>query len=232
LNAQEALQELSKGNKRFLQAQQGHQQVTDKIRMSLATDGQSPMAAIIGCADSRVPVEIVFDAQPGDLFVLRNAGNTCMCAEGSMVGSIEYCIGHLRTSLVLVLGHTKCGALAGATQIACAPEPISNAEGSDTASSSSSGSSKKTMLQSLLTSLEPPVMEAAKRLPPTASLDEVAALAIECNVFHTMKSLLKYSDMLKDGVKDGSVQIHGAIYDITTGKVQFLGALPPTMVAI
>merc|ERR1719310_592055 len=94
-------------------------QLKSSLMRSLADDGQSPMAAIIGCADSRVPVEIVFDAQPGDLFVLRNAGNTCMCAEGSIVGSTEYCIGHLRTPLVLVLGHTKCGAVAGATKMAC-----------------------------------------------------------------------------------------------------------------
>merc|ERR1719301_83071 len=101
--------------------------------MSLATDGQSPspMAAVIGCADSRVPVEIVFDAQPGDLFILRNAGNTCSCAEGSIVGSLEYCIGNLRTPLVLVLGHTKCGALAGATQLACGLDCERHSQGSE-----------------------------------------------------------------------------------------------------
>merc|ERR1719183_83396 len=120
LNPQEALEELRKGNKRFLLGDKYHGTVTDNIRKSLATAGQSPMAAIIGCADSRVPIEIVFDAQPGDLFVLRNAGNTAMCAEGSIVGSTEYCIGHLRTPLVLVLGHTKCGAVAGATKLAVA----------------------------------------------------------------------------------------------------------------
>merc|ERR1712100_277457 len=104
---------------RFLSGESYHSTVTSTARISLADDGQSPMAAIIGCADSRVPIEIVFDAQPGDLFVLRNAGNTCMCAEGSIVGSAEYCIGHLHTPLIVVLGHTKCGALAGATQLAC-----------------------------------------------------------------------------------------------------------------
>jgi carbonic anhydrase len=70
------------------------------------------------------------------------------------------------------------------------------------------------------------VKEAAQMLPQTASLDEIAARAIRCNVFHTMKSILKYSDLLREKVNDGSVQIHGAIYDITTGKVEFLGPLP------
>jgi len=192
---------------------------------SLAADGQSPLAAVIGCADSRVPIEILFDAQPGHLFVLRNAGNTCMCAEGSIVGSAEYCIGHLRTPLILVLGHTKCGALAGATQLACAQKCEVNVTDTDSASGSDT-SSKQTMLQSLLTSLEPPVQEAAQILPKSASEDEIAALAIRCNVFHTMRSILKFSDLIRDKVNDGTVQIQGAVYDITTGAVEFLGPLP------
>jgi len=210
LNPQESLEELKKGNKRFLSGESCNSTVTSTARISLANDGQSPMAAIIGCADSRVPVEIVFDAQPGDLFILRNAGNTCMCAEGSIVGSTEYCIGHLRTPLVLVLGHTKCGALAGATQVACGP-------------ASGSSDSKQTMLQSLLTSLGPPVQEAVRMCPESASLDEIAAVAIKCNVFHTMKSLLEHSELLRNEVDKGNVQIQGAIYDIMTGEVEFLG---------
>lgn len=221
LNPQEALAELRKGNKRFLSGEMYHGTFTDSIRKSLAADGQSPMAAVIGCSDSRVPVEVIFDAQPGDLFILRNAGNTCMCAEGSIVGSTEYCIGHLRTPLILVMGHTQCGALGSATQLACRPclDP-------DEIVSQPSEASTHTMLQSLLTSLESPVKEAAQMLPQTASLDEIAALAIRCNVFHTMKSILKYSDLLKDRLTEGSVQIHGAIYDITSGMVEFLGPLP------
>merc|ERR1712157_390008 len=78
--------------------------------------GQNPFATVIGCADSRCPIEILFDCQPGDLFVLRNAGNTCTHAEGSMVGSLEYSVSALGTNLIVVLGHTKCGALAGATK--------------------------------------------------------------------------------------------------------------------
>jgi len=223
LNPHESLAELRKGNKRFLSGEKYHGTFTDSIRKSLAADGQSPLAAIIGCSDSRVPVEVIFDAQPGDLFVLRNAGNTCMCAEGSIVGSTEYCIAHLRTPLILVMGHTQCGALGSATQLACKPCRASN---DGEIMSQSSESSTRTMLQSLLTSLESPVKEAAQMLPQTASLDEIAALAIRCNVFHTMRSLLKYSDLLKERLSEGSVQIHGAIYDITSGKVEFLGQLP------
>jgi len=219
LNPHEALMELRKGNKRFRSGEQNTQELSFQVRGSLASDGQSPMAAIIGCADSRVPIEIVFDSQPGDLFVLRNAGNTCMCAEGSMVGSIEYSIGHLRTPLVLVMGHTKCGAVAGATQMACKPCL-------DPDDLESTASSKQTMLESLLSSLEAPVKEAAQMLPQSASLNEIAALAVKCNVFHTMRSLLKYSDLLREKVDAGQVQVQGAIYDITSGRVEFLGPLP------
>jgi carbonic anhydrase len=213
LNPNEALEELKKGNKRYLSGETYNGTVTNSARVSLASDGQSPMAAIIGCADSRVPVEIVFDAQPGDLFILRNAGNTCSCAEGSIVGSTEYCIGNLRTPLVLVMGHTKCGALAGATQVACGP-------------GKGASDSNQTMLQSLLKSLGPPVREAVQMCPESASLDEIAAVAIKRNVFHTMRSLLKYSTLLSDEVNKGNVQIQGAIYDIMTGEVEFLGPLP------
>ena len=85
------------------------------MRKALVKEGQAPHTAIIGCADSRAPLETVFDAMPGDIFVLRNAGNTCTHAEGSMVGSLEFCLGALNTKMVLVLGHTACGAIKGAT---------------------------------------------------------------------------------------------------------------------
>ena len=82
---------------------------------ALATKGQAPHTAIVGCADSRCPLETLFDALPGDLFVLRNAGNTCTHAEGSILGSLEFCTGVLNTKLIFVLGHTNCGAIKGAT---------------------------------------------------------------------------------------------------------------------
>lgn len=85
------------------------------MRNALVDMGQAPHTAVIGCADSRAPLETIFDAMPGDIFVLRNAGNTCTHAEGSMVGSLEFSTGKLGAQLILVLGHTKCGAVYGAT---------------------------------------------------------------------------------------------------------------------
>ena len=112
---QEALKLLKEGNTRFLNGAPTAAQ-TDKImRKELVDMGQAPHTAIIGCADSRAPLETIFDAMPGDLFVLRNAGNTCTHAEGSMVGSLEFCTGKLGARMILVLGHTNCGAVYGAT---------------------------------------------------------------------------------------------------------------------
>ena len=74
--------------------------ITPAMRKALVKEGQAPHTAIIGCADSRAPLETVFDAMPGDIFVLRNAGNTCTHAEGSVVGSLEFCIGALGTKIL------------------------------------------------------------------------------------------------------------------------------------
>ena len=93
----EALQILKEGNKRFLSGETLSGNVTTGMRKALVADGQAPLAAILGCADSRAPLETVFDAMPGDIFVLRNAGNTCTHSEGSVLGSLEFCLGALNT---------------------------------------------------------------------------------------------------------------------------------------
>ena len=111
----EALKLLKEGNARFIKGEPTATRTNEKMRQELVDMGQAPHTAIIGCADSRAPLETIFDALPGDIFVLRNAGNTCTHAEGSMVGSLEFCTGKLGARMILVLGHTKCGAVYGAT---------------------------------------------------------------------------------------------------------------------
>merc|ERR1712019_118501 len=152
---------------------------------------------------------------PGDIFVLRNAGNTCTHAEGSMVGSVEYSVGHLHTNLVLVLGHTRCGAIAGATSTAL-----------NTKSRSKSDDAQSTTLDKLLSGLAPVALQAAAELPADATVDEVAAHAVKVNVFHTIEKLLTYSRPLREKVTQGDVVVQGAIYDIVSGEVEFLGICP------
>jgi len=152
---------------------------------------------------------ILFDCQPGDLFVLRNAGNTCTHAEGSMVGSVEYCVSALGTNLILVLGHTKCGAIAGATKTM-----ISNRGKADSKPSST--------LDTLLQALGPIAAQAESELGPDASVDEIAEHAVKVNIYHTMEKLLNYSETVRQKVKCGDVQLQGGIYDIVSGRVEFL----------
>jgi len=210
-----ALDMLREGNQRYVdEAGHGHQ-ATDQWRNSLAQDGQRPAAAVVGCADSRCPVELLFDAQPGDLFVLRNAGNSCSHAEGSIVGSVEYAIGHLGTKLILVLGHTRCGAIAGATKAMLAGrrrEPLAG-----------QGGGRASLLDSLLQGLAPVALQAASELGPGAEEDAVAAHAVKVNIFNTMDKLLEYSRLLRSKVELGEVEVHGGIYDLASGKVEFLG---------
>lgn len=215
---EEALYTLKEGNARFVKGSTNHEATERAWREALSNHGQSPYATIIGCADSRCPVEIIFDAKPGDIFVLRNAGNTCTHSEGSMVGSVEYSVQHLRTKLILVLGHTKCGAIAGATKTMLANK--------DNASKDNTSKPCNTVLDVLLSDLVPVAAQAQDELAPNASMDEIANHAIKVNVLHTMERVLEYSATVRDMVRSGEVALQGAIYNLDTGAVEFLGRLP------
>jgi carbonic anhydrase len=108
MNANRALEKLIAGNQRYVTDQPAHHHQSGS-RMRLISNGQHPFAIILGCADSRVPPEIIFDQGLGDLFVIRVAGNIL---DDAILGSIEYAVEELGTSLVLVLGHERCGAVA------------------------------------------------------------------------------------------------------------------------
>jgi len=211
-----ALAKLKEGNERFTS---GTAEKTKNFkaehREALATHGQLPMAAILGCADSRAPIEIVFDVKPGDLFVLRNAGNTLSHAEGSVVGSLEYCVGPLKAKLIVVLGHTKCGAMMGATTTMLKAQEAGQG-----------GAPAKSALEKLLGGLGPVAQQAQLELGPNASAEEIAAHVVKVNVFAGMERLLIYSEPIREKVRSGEVQLHGAVYDISTGKVEFLGQHP------
>merc|ERR1719447_2690727 len=116
LPAPEALERLKQGNARYVSGKP-LRSADAEWRTALAEHGQNPMAVVLGCADSRCPVEAIVDAQPGEVFVLRSAGNACPGGEASIVGSAEFAVGALHTRLVVVMGHTKCGAIKGASQL-------------------------------------------------------------------------------------------------------------------
>ena len=214
--AEEALKILKAGNERFAVGAPLAKHATSKMREALVSHGQAPHTAILGCADSRVPVDTVFDAMPGDLFVLRNAGNTCTHAEGSMVGSLEFCCGKLGSKLILVMGHTKCGAIAGATATYLANK------GAEGKAMKSAGSA----LEGLLVGLSGVAKQAEEELGPGADQDELVSLSVRVNVFSSIDFLLKYSPSLKELVKNGNLEIQRGIYHLETGRVEFLGRSP------
>ena len=111
MEAEGALSKLREGNRRFVSGKGYGGDVSDAVRIRTAEDGQRPYAAVVTCSDSRVIPEAVFDAGIGELFVIRSAGNV---VDGCTLGSLEYAVGHMGVQLVLVMGHTSCGAIAEA----------------------------------------------------------------------------------------------------------------------
>ncbi len=208
VKADDALAQLKEGNERYV-ASQAPGATPQALRKALADDGQLPMAAVLGCADSRAPVEMIFDQKPGDIFVCRNAGNAVVQAEGSVVASMEFCVCALKTQLLVVLGHTKCGAIKGAV----ANIPAVDAQPSG-------------VLDGYLKALAPSAKQAKGELPKGTSDDEVVAHAVKVNVKNTMSRILELSEPLREKVKAGELTVQGAVYDISTGRVEFLGDEP------
>jgi len=199
-SADEAIAMLREGNERWVK-DSGKNPNTDPARRSaVAEQGQTPFATIITCADSRLPVERIFDRGVGELFVVRVAGNV---AGQSETGTVEYGVGHLHTPLIVVLGHTKCGAVAAAA----------------------SGAEVHGNLAGLISRITPAV-DRARRLAPGADDATLVSAAIRENVWQTVFDLLKSSGELRDAASEGKVQIVGAVCDISTGKVEFLGSHP------
>lgn len=197
---QEALQKLKEGNTRYLEGVQKYPKIDPVRRLKTAVEGQKPVASILGCADARVPVEVAFDKAFGDLFVVRVAGNVCQMAE---LASIEYGVNYLKTPLVVVLGHTKCGAVDAAV----------------------SGAELTGSLPKLMEEIRPAV-EATRRKFPKLEGSALVAAAIEENVWKSIEDLLRGSQPIRQAVKDKKVLIVGAVRDIKSGKVTWLGEHP------
>ena len=200
LSADEALKLLKDGNARYLDGQASHPHQDAARRALTAGQGQHPFATVLSCSDSRVPVEVIFDQGLGDLFVVRVAGNVAATDE---IGSMEYAVDHLGTPLVVVLGHSQCGAVAAVVEGAKLPGSIG----------------------ALVAPIKPAVTK-AKEENLGAAAEVLIAAAIKNNVFQAMEDILQKSPLIKAKVKAGKVKLLGAIYELDTGQVQWLGALP------
>ncbi len=195
----EAIKILKDGNTRYVNQTVTHPNA-DKARLAEVAKGQKPFVTINGCSDSRVPPEILFDQGLGDIFVVRTAGNV---SATDQIGTIEYGTEHLGTRLVVVLGHTKCGAV---TAVAKGEHVHGN-------------------IPALVSSIVPPVKK-VKSAHPNEATEKWLNEAIVANTFESVANVLKKSEIVRELVLDGKVKIVGAIYDVDSGKVEFLGEHP------
>jgi len=188
-----ALTALKAGNARYIKGKSSHPRIDAERRRATALEGQTPIAAILGCADSRVPPEIVFDQGFADLFVVRVAGNVCAMPE---LASIEYAVAALKVPLIVVFGHTKCGAVDAA--IKNKPLPGS--------------------LPDLIKMIRPAVEEAEKQ---KSVGDDLLDRATERNVARIIEDLKK-SPVVKAAIDAKQLKIEGAIRHIEDGHVTWL----------
>ncbi len=203
-SAREALERLQNGNRRFMSNVPGDKALTSQKRRSELVDGQEPFAIILGCSDSRVPTEIVFDQGLGDLFVIRVAGNI---AAPSQIGSIEYAAAKLGARLVVVLGHSRCGAVLAAVE-----------ELQQTTKHESSN------LHSIIDRIRPSVEE----LLATEIRHDSDALihhAVRANICASVNHLRQNSKILEQLIQKDGLLVVGAHYSLETGFVDFFDGL-------
>jgi carbonic anhydrase len=192
------LARLLEGNKRFTRGELAHPGRKPADFAPLA-EGQAPLATIVGCADSRVAPEVLFDQGVGDLFVVRVAGNVISGAGATVKGSIEYSIAELGVRLVVVLGHSQCGAVKAALKHIDANDRLPGS------------------LNDLVETIKPAA--AAVKGKPGDALEN----AIRVNVERGVERLKGLDPILAGPVKARKVKVVGAVYDLRDGKVTVLG---------
>lgn len=200
----EVLKILQSGNKRFYSGKASHPQA-DAARLALAgreNQGDYAYATVITCSDSRVPVELIFDAGVMDIFVIRVAGNVCDTDE---IGSIEYGLAHVNTPVLVVLGHTQCGAVTAVTQAV-----------------QGHGHKLERNIPALVDNIVPAVKRAIAKHADVQG-EAIIPYAIEENVWQGVEDLFTKSPAVRAIVKEGRAKVVGAIYDVGNGKIEWLG---------
>ena len=201
MNADIALKKLIEGNEYYVNASNKEAEVVIEVKRSPADQGQSPFAIILGCSDSRVPVETIFHQGIGDLFVIRVAGNI---ADPSQIGSIEYACHNLGTQLVVVLGHSHCGAVHATVDSLMSEQP----------------SNMSPNIASIVDRIAPAVLPViANKTDMTEA--QLLQQAMRANVTKTAKGLASRSSILSDLIDQNKLKVVGAEYSIETGQVEF-----------
>ena len=200
ISAQEALARLRDGNRRFVTGDRSLDQLTHQARRRELTAGQEPFAVILGCSDSRVPVELVFDQGLGDLFVIRVAGNI---VAPSQIGSVEFAAERFGSRLVVVLGHTGCGAITATLQEL--QRPTEN---------------QSPNLRSIVDFVRPSV----EKLLATGlkhDLETLTQYAVHANIRESVRHLRHGSPIIEQLIRSEGLSVVGAEYSLETGHVEF-----------
>jgi carbonic anhydrase len=199
ISAREAFRRLQEGNQRFV-AGRGDQGASNTIRRGEVAAGQAPFAVILGCSDSRVPAEIVFDQGLGDLFVIRVAGNI---VAPSQIGSVELAADQFGTRLVVVLGHSMCGAVIATVEQLSHPTE-----------------ERSRNLRSIVNRIRPAVeglLETELKNDPDALLEK----AVRANIRASANQLRNGSEILEELIEKEGLLVVGAEYSLDSGVVEF-----------
>lgn len=203
--ARDALTLLQEGNRRFVADTSNRDAIAGRARRLELATSQAPFATILGCSDSRVPVEIVFDQGLGDLFVIRVAGNIIA---PSLIGSVEFAAEQFGTRLVVILGHTQCGAIQGTLEQL--QRPVEN---------------QSRNLRSIVDLIRPSV----EGLLATKLAHDRPALiheAVRANIRASVKQLRHGSDVIEQLIQTDGLTVVGAEYSLETGVVDFFDGMP------
>ena len=205
VSAREALARLREGNVRFASNVRGSDAFVTHTRRIELTSGQQPFAIILGCSDSRVPAEIVFDQGLGDLFVIRVAGNI---VAPSQVGSVEFAATRFGTRLVVVLGHSQCGAISATLEELQTPTE-----------------NQSRNLRSIVDRVRPSV-EGLLATDLRHDLDALVTQAVRANIRASVNQLRHGSELLEQLIKDDGLLVVGAEYSLESGRVEFFDGAP------
>lgn len=196
VTAEQALQKLMDGNARFVSGDVEHPNQSAERRDEVIA-GQHPFAIVVGCSDSRIPPEIIFDQGIGDIFVIRTAGEVM---DNATIASIEYAAEHLSVPLVVVLGHDSCGAVKATVEGGEAPGHLG----------------------CLVEAIQPAVDEAAEGSINETSEDDLLDACIDANVVNIVDQLETSEPLLSELVEEGELTIVGARYHLDSGEVEIL----------
>jgi carbonic anhydrase len=194
-NPDSALAWLKRGNNEFLRGEFNRHGVDSSLRMAVSK-AQHPKAVVLTCSDSRVPPELIFDKGLGDLFVIRVAGNVL---DDAVIGSMEYAVEHLQTSLIVVMGHQNCGAIGAAV-----------------ADLQNSGDKIDNHVRALADKIEQAIVAV------NLKEEDMTRKALLSNIIYSVATLKESRPVLNEFVKEGKLKVIGAVYALDSGKVTWL----------